>query len=37
MFWETVGMCIVKTKNMNERFRLALIKLLTPENLKGGM
>ena len=35
-FRETVGMFIVK-KNMNDRFRLALIKLLTPENLKGGM
>ena len=30
-FRETVGMFIVK-KNVNDRFRLALTKLLTPEN-----
>ena len=36
MFREIVAMFIVK-KNMYDRFRLAIIKLLMPENLKVGM
>ena len=39
-FGETVGMFIMKKEYtyINDRFRLALMKLLTPEKiLKGGM